>query len=260
MERIDSRASEKVKALCRLRDSAGERRARGAFLAEGLRLCTDLAESCPVQTVLFTEKALAGCPALAQLGGREAERVLIGPAVAEKLADTRASQGVFAVFALPQMGGAVAPGSRCLVLEHVQNPDNVGALARSAAAFGFGRLMLCGACADPFSPKALRASMGALARLRLHRFENVPAAAAALRAAGVPLWAAALDGSRPLDEMPAPGPAGAALLIGNEGSGLSGEALAAADGAVRIPMAAGVESLNAAVAGGVLLWHLRRRT
>lgn len=257
MVRIDSRTSDKVKALCRLRDSASERRDKGAFLAEGVRLCTDLAQNCPVLEVLCTQKALDAHPQLASLGTAQTRRVLVSESVAEKLSDTKAPQGVFAVLGWPEKSEAIAPGSRCLVLENVQNPANVGALARSAAAFGFGHLVLCGACADPFSPKALRASMGALVRLAVHRFDTVEAATQVLHSANVPLYAAALQNSRPLSEVAAPQSAGVAVLIGNEGNGLSSAAVAAADQVVRIPMGGGVESLNAAVAGGVLLWHFR---
>ena len=253
MQRIDSRTSDKVKALCRLRDSAAARREEHAFFAEGLRLCRDLSSTCTLRTLLVTEKALAAHPELAALPG---EHLLVGDAVAEKLSDTKAPQGVFALFDLPGQAETVAPGSRCLVLENVQDPANVGALLRSAAAFGVGHVLLCGACADPFSPKALRAGMGTVGRLRLHR-TGVGEAAEALRAAGIPLYAAALQNSRPLDQVWPPPGAGVAVLVGNEGNGLTDEALAAADAAVRIPMAGGVESLNAAVAGGVLLWHFR---
>ncbi len=253
---IESRTSDKVKEWCRLRDSAAARRRQGAFWAEGLRLCTDLAGTCPVHTVLCTPQALEAHPALAALGGPGARRALVSESVAAKLSDTPSPQGVFAVLGLPAMGGPVAPGSRCLVLENVQDPANVGALARSAAAFGFSHLFLCGACADPFSPKALRASMGALARLRLHR-GDVQQAADTLRGAGIPLYAAALYNSLPLGRVQCPAGAGVAVMIGNEGNGLTEQAIAAADTAVRIPMAGDVESLNAAVAGGVLLWHFR---
>ena len=254
MQRIDSRTSDKVKALCRLRDSAAARREEHAFFAEGLRLCRDLSSTCTLRTLLVTEKALAAHPELAALPG---EHLLVGDAVAEKLSDTKAPQGVFALFDLPGQAEAVAPGSRCLVLENVQDPANVGALLRSAAAFGFAGAVLCGNCADPFSPKAARASMGTLAKVDIIFADETGQALAAFKACGIPSFAAALQNSVPLERVDTQRLPGAALLIGNEGNGLLPGTVAAADKAVRIPMAAGVESLNAAVAGGVLLWHFR---
>ena len=254
MQTLASRDNRAVKEACRLRDSAAARKEQGLFFAEGLRLCADLAQTCPLRALYVTEAALAAHPQLAAL---DAQPVLVSGPVAQKLSDTRAPQGVFALLGLPPASGPLAAGERVLVLEQVQDPANVGALLRSAAAFGFGRVLLCAGCADPFSPKALRASMGAVGRLGLEWRRDTAGAVAELRALGIPVWAAALAGSVPLDEAaPAPGK-GVAVVIGNEGNGLCAETVAAADGAVRIPMGGGVESLNAAVAGGVLLWHFR---
>lgn len=254
MQVLTSRDNRAVKEACRLRDSAAARREQGLFFAEGLRLCADLAATCPLRALYVTEEALAAHP---QLGALGAEPVLVSASVAEKLADTRAPQGVFALLGRPPAPAPLAAGEHVLVLEQVQDPANVGALLRSAAAFGFGRVLLCAGCADPFAPKALRASMGAVGRLGLEWRQDAAEAIGELRALGIPVWAAALEGSVPLDKAPAAPGRGAAVVIGNEGNGLACETVAAAGGAVRIPMGGGVESLNAAVAGGVLLWHFR---
>lgn len=254
MQMIQSRTSETVKALVRLRDSAAQRERQGYFLAEGLRLCTDLAAVWTPRQVYATQAALDAHPALAGLGP---EPCLIAPTVAEKLSDTKSTQGVFGVFPLPGTGAPLKKGGRYLALEHVQDPSNVGALMRSAAAFGFDGVLLCSHCADPFSPKALRACMGTVPRLALSWYDSVPQMARELRAAGIPLIAAALRRAVPLDSAQTALQAGAAVLVGNEGNGLTDEAVDCADITVRIPMAPGVESLNAAVAGSVLLWHFR---
>ena len=254
-ETITSRENEHVKHACRLRDSAALRADEGRFLAEGLRLCTDLAGRLPPEEIYYTQRLLDAHPELAALGGRH---FLVNDGVAAKLSDTKAPQGVFCVF--PRAAKtleAVRGGRRYVCLEHVQDPANVGALLRSAAAFGFAGAVLCGNCADPFSPKAARASMGALAKVELIFADETKQALAAFTACGIPSFAAALQNSVPLECVDTEGLPGVALLIGNEGNGLLPETVAAADRAVRIPMAAGVESLNAAVAGGVLLWHFR---
>ena len=162
-EVIASRDNERVKRACKLRDSGARRAAEGRFLAEGLRLCTDLAQRLPPEEVYCTQKLLDAHPELAALGGRH---FLVSDAVAAKLSDTKAPQGLFCVFPRrTKTLEAVRGGGRYVCLEHIQDPANVGALLRSAAAFGFAGAVLCGNCADPFSPKAARASMGTLAKV-----------------------------------------------------------------------------------------------
>ena len=148
-------------------------------------------------------------------------------------------------------------GGRYLALECVQDPGNVGTLLRSAAAFGFDGVLLGPGCAAPFSPKVLRASMGAAGRLPLGHCPDLPAALAALRGRGVSCLAAALYHSRPLDEAGTDFPGGVCVVIGSEGQGLSQPTVRACSAAVRIPMTDRVESLNAGVAGSILLWHFR---
>lgn len=254
-ETIQSRENERVKHACALRDSAARRRAEGLFFAEGLRLCTDLAQSLSPVEVYYTQRLLDAHPAVAGLPGRHA---LVGEAVADKLSDTRSPQGLFCVFPREvQTFSALRRGGRYLCMEHVQDPANVGALLRSAAAFGFEGAVLCGACADPFAPKAARASMGTLLRMALVFADETKQAIDAFHEYGVTVVAAALEHSVPLETAGTAFPGGVAVLIGNEGGGLLPQTIAAADTAVRIPMANGVESLNAAVAGSVLLWHFR---
>ena len=253
--RITSRENDKIKYACKLARSAAFRGGENAFFAEGLKLCTDLAVACPLKVIYYTAAALEKTPALENLGR---ENYLVEEHVAEKLAEGASHQGVFGVFERPaaRFEDLPVPG-RLLALERVQDPGNVGALLRSAAAFGFEGVLLSPGCADPFGPKALRASMGAAARLRVVQTPHLPDALAALRQKGVTALAAALYNSRPLDEVPAELPGGVCLVIGSEGQGLTDAAVAACSAAVRIPITDKVESLNAGVAGSVLLWHFR---
>ncbi len=255
-ETIQSRENERVKHACALRENAARRRGEGLFFAEGLRLCMDLAQSLAPKEVYYTERLLKTHPEIARLPGQHA---LVGEAVADKLSGTRSPQGLFCIFPRRvQTLSDIERGGRYLCMEHVQDPANVGALLRSAAAFGFDGAVLCGACADPFAPKAARASMGALARVAPIFAEETKQAVDTFHQCGIRVIAAALERSMPLAAAGTAFPGGMAVLIGNEGSGLAPQTVAAADLAVHIPMANGVESLNAAVAGSVLLWHFRR--
>ena len=254
-EKITSRENAKVKYACRLASGAAFRRTEGRFLAEGRKLCPELARGAELETLFYTENALEKCPELAALPG---EHYLVEDHVADKLADVGTHQGVFGVFRTPvHTLEEVRPGGRYLALERVQDPGNVGTLLRSAAAFGFDGVLLSKGCAAPFAPKTLRASMGAAGRLPVAPVQDLPQALQQLRARGVVCLAAALYHSRPLDEAPQSYPDGLCAVIGSEGQGLTDAAVQACDMAVRIPMTDLVESLNAGVAGSVLLWHFR---
>lgn len=254
-EKITSRENAKVKYACRLASSAAFRRTEGRFLAEGRKLCPELACGAELETLFYTENALEKCPELVALPG---EHYLVEDHVADKLADVGTHQGVFGVFRTPvHTLEEVRPGGRYLALERVQDPGNVGTLLRSAAAFGFDGVLLSKGCAAPFAPKTLRASMGAAGRLPVAPVQDLPQALQQLRARGVVCLAAALYHSRPLDEAPQSYPDGLCAVIGSEGQGLTDAAVQACDMAVRIPMTDLVESLNAGVAGSVLLWHFR---
>lgn len=256
MDLITSRDNAKIKYACRLREEEKLRAADGLFFAEGPKLCLELAKSCALRTLYATRRALDRTPELAKFDGRTVE---ITAPVAEKLAGTKSSQDVFGLFETPcwSSEALLAGARRLLALEGVQDPGNVGTLLRSAAAFGFDGVLLSPGCAAPFSPKTLRASMGAAGRLPVAAVPDLPAALTALRGRGVTCLAAALYHSRPLDEAPRDCPGGLCAVIGSEGQGLSAAAVAACDMAVRIPMTGLVESLNAGVAGSVLLWHFR---
>lgn len=253
METITSRDNAKIKYACAVRDSEKQRAADGLFFAEGPKLCLELAKSCPPRTVYATAAALAKTPELATLAPAE-----IAPHVAEKLSGTKSNQGVFALFETPTPpADTLDTARRILMLEGVQDPGNVGTLLRSAAAFGFDAVVLGPGCASPLSPKTLRSSMGAAGRLPTLHSADLPAALAQLRSRGVTTLAAALYRSRPLDEAGNDFPNGVCVVIGSEGQGLTQQTVEACDMAVRIPMTDRVESLNAAVAGSVLLWHFR---
>lgn len=255
-ETITSRDNDTVKYACKIARERAFRASEGLFLAEGFRLCEELARRHTPRMVFYTEAALAAHASLAGMGG---EQYLVAPHVAEKLSETRAPQGVIALFALERGTlEEVHPTGRYLVLERVQNPDNVGAMLRSAAAFGFDGALLAPGCADAFCGKALRASMGAVGSLLL--VENAPLADifSVLRHPEMDVYAAAFENAEPLDAVQTNAARGVALLIGNEGAGLTDEAVQGAQTVVRIPMTQRVESLNAAAAAAVLLWHFRR--
>ena len=175
------------------------------------------------------------------------------------VASTDSPQGIAALAHMPDREFADLLGARplVLVLVGVQDPGNVGTLLRSAEAFGATGAVTCRGTAHPLSPKALRASAGSALRLPLLASADDASVLARLREARLRIFAATLDGGESPGELDFRVPC--ALLIGNESSGLPAEMARAADQRVRIALAEGVESLNAGVAGAVLLYEASRQ-
>lgn len=249
---IQSRDNDKIKYARKLAESASFRAQERLFLAEGRRLCFDLAQTLRVHSAFATEAFLQSCPEAEALAP---QCFVISEPVAQKLADTQTPQGLFCLFETPLATiEAMDAEKGVLLCETLQDPANVGATLRSAAAFGFGGVVLVG-CADPFGPKALRAGMGAVGHVAVKMLprEGLAQAAEQLVAKKATIYAAALQNARPLPAVAVKRPF--ALLVGNEGAGLTAEALALAAETVYIPMQNGVESLNAAVAASVLMFH-----
>ena len=254
-EKITSRDNARVKYACRLAASGAFRKEEGRFFAEGRKLCCELAKDAVLEQLFYTAAAAEKWPGFAALPGAH---FLVEEHVAAKLAGVPSPQGVFGVFRTPAHTlDEVRAGGRYLALERVQDPGNVGTLLRSAAAFGFDGVILSDGCAAPYAPKTLRASMGAAVRLPVIEAEALPPVLAAMRAKGIECLAAALYQSEPLGSAPADYPGGVCIVIGSEGQGLTGETIAACSRTVRIPMTDRVESLNAGIAGSILLWHFR---
>lgn len=165
------------------------------------------------------------------------------PELFDSLSETRTSQGVIGIFERPAPASLFDDPSRLVVaLDGVQDPGNVGAIVRLAAAFDCAGVALLPGCADPYGPKAIRASAGAILGVAL-----APLSVEELLTCGWPLFAADAGGTR--TDPPA---RGAVIVLGNEGSGVSSEILREAT-TLRIPMTPRVESLNVAMSAAVLL-------
>lgn len=168
--------------------------------------------------------------------------------------DTVSSQGLVAVFPIPQKRAAPLP-QRSVLLCSLQDPGNVGMIIRTAEAFGLPEVILSADCPDPYAPKVLRATMGGVFRMPVRTIESAEEMVWALRAAGIPVYAAALcEGARPLCEIDLTG--NCCLLIGNEGNGLPPKLIACCNGALVIPMGGKAQSLNAAMAAGILIYEM----
>ena len=252
MERITSRRNPLVLHIRRLGAERKYRRAQNAFLCEGDKLVEEaLRWAGGVETLVCTEGTAPPehCPADTRL-------VEVPEEVMAHLSTVETPQHYLAVCRLPEraLPPALEPG-RYLVLDGLQDPGNVGTIWRTADAFGADGLILVNGCADPFSPKTVRATMGACFRLPVWE-SDWDTLSARLAAAEVPLYTTALrEDTADVRELSL---ARAAVVIGSEGRGVSEQALSLCQCTVKIPMRARCESLNAAVAASVVLWEMAR--
>ena len=247
-ERITSRANPLLVHIRKLASSRAHRHETGEYLGDGVKLLEEAARwGAALTAVVHTpETALPPLP--------EAVRVVEVPAdVMRSISPMESPQGaLFLARIPPQTLPEKLSGNRYLVLEGVQDPGNVGTILRAADAFEADGLLLLPGCADLYNHKTVRASMGAVFR-RPAWSCTLEELCALAKASGLPLYGAALrEDTMDVREVSL---RRSVVLIGSEGKGLSPEALAVCDRAVRIPMGERCESLNAAAAAAVLLWE-----
>lgn len=247
MEIITSRKNRLIRHYRELGTDGEYRRSQGEFLCEGEKLLGEaLAAGAEIRSVLYRGTGGPELPGTAAYGAPEELFAYASP--------LENSPGPLFAAAIPREGARPAP-RRVLILENVQDPGNVGTVLRTAAALGTDLVVLTGACADPYNPKTVRATMGAIFRQPLARWSREELAAR-LEEWDLPLYGAALGpGAERIGEVPL---ARAAVAVGNEGRGLTPELLTLCRRRVIIPMAPGNESLNAAVAAAVFMWEMAK--
>jgi TrmH family RNA methyltransferase len=241
------------------------RQAEGVIVIEGLRAIIEAAQSgVAIETILYAPERLRSALAretIAAAGERGAPLVAATPAVLDALSERDASQGIVAVAARPHAALSAIPATGAplvLALHEPQDPGNIGTIARTADGAGAVALVIFGArAADPFDPKAIRASMGSLFALPVIEVRGIAEALAGLRGRGLRLVGAAGAGAIDLWDAPLTGPT--AILLGNERAGLPAEALAACDAIVRIPMHGHADSLNVAAAAAICAFEAVRQ-
>ena len=251
MTEITSRTNPRLVHIRKLAGSAGLRRSSGTFLCDSPKLLSEAIQAGweIVQVVSTHEVTLPPLPA-------GTEEIRVPRDVMESISPMKTPQGVLCICRLPdQTLPRQLTGQRYVVLDGVQDPGNVGTVLRTADAFGCSGLILLPGCADPFGPKTVRASMGAVFRCPVwtagpEELERT------LEKSGIPLYGAALRQDT-LDVRQVDLKRGA-LAIGSEGRGLSEDVLRRCHATIRIPMEPKCESLNAAVAAAILLWEAYR--
>ncbi len=270
-DKITSRQNRLVIETGKLCDRK-ERNARKQFRFDGLKLFLEAVEKgiC-VERVFLAESRAEHL--IAEVKKHSSSEELSGAVVHilsddvfAKVSEEHSPEGILAVASFPTFHATGATARKMLLqvaekqqsvllLESVRDPGNVGAILRSAAAFGIGCVAVSADCADIYNSKTIRGAMGALFRMKIAVFSDITEAVALLRENGHRVYAAALD----REAMKLSSSAlhrGDCVVIGNEGHGLSREVIASCDQSLYIPMEAGSESLNAAIAASVILWSL----
>ncbi len=259
-ERISSRSNEKIKLFRHLSQSASFRRETGLFALEGARLCSDAATTgIRIKSAFFTNEALDKYSDYIPLIVERAENCYEIPHdLGSTLSDTRESQGVFCICEQQKKlsDDSIDPNGTYIALDNLQDPSNLGAVLRTAEAFGLSGVIVGGGC-DIYNPKALRAAMGSSMRISVLTTGNLPSLLIFAAKKGMLTLASTPSASAErITDMKIDG--SVICVVGNEGNGISPEVMAACSKPVTIPMRGRAESLNAAAAAAVLMWELIR--
>lgn len=251
---ITSNQNSKIKLVRALLGRTKERREAGSFVAEGVRLVEEAAKGdWRFEIVLYdetlSERGRSQVEGL-RLKGVDVEEV--SASVMKSLSDTESPQGILAVLKFSQ-----SPISNylnfILIADQIRDPGNLGALLRSAAASGVQAVLIPPETTDAFAPKVLRSGMGAHFKLPVHsmNWDEIEKTAS-----GLNVYVADMDGQSCWEtDLTKP----VALIVGSEAEGVSESAQKLAKGRISIPMSGETESLNAGVAGSVLMFEVMRQ-
>lgn len=242
---LTSKNNPLVKETAALKDKKA-RKEHGLFLVEGYKMALECQKSAlEIERVFVAESYRGELPAC-----HEAP-VYVSDDVFRFLSDEKSPQGVLCRVRIPDVA-LCAPQGKCLLLDGVADPGNVGTILRTANAAGYEEVYLTQECADPFSPKCVRASMSGVFFTKIYRGER----AEILSILGdIPMLIADMGGANVFNYVP---PKRFVLVIGNEANGVSDEVRARATHTIKIPMRNTQESLNAAISAGIIMYVLQK--
>ena len=255
---ITSKDNPTVKLYQKLSSSKKERLKYGLFVLEGIRIAEDALRDGNVSHILVTEEQYEKLgDTLLQADLRDAKLLVISNELGNRIASTDTTQGVFAICRIPVSKKLTfRENGRYVVLYGLQDPGNVGMVIRTADALGIDGIILSGSC-DLYSPKVIRSTMGSVFRMDIVIENDTDALFAMLEENGVESSAAVIDKDAiKVTDFSFAGRQ--AVFIGNEGNGLPREIALRCTRRITIPMSGNINSLNAAMAAGILMWELRK--
>ena len=256
---IESRQNSALRHLVRLGRERKYRRSTEEMLCEGEKMLEEALRSGAQPGVLLVrERAKDSLPdGLLDRAAQAGAALYCAPdALFELASDVETPQNVIFSCKQPRWTADALDGkAQVLLLDGLQDPGNLGTILRTAEAFALGAVVLCEGCADPFAPKVVRSTMGAVFRLPCVRL-SLKEAIAQLHAQGLPVYATALHAdSVPLSAVSLNR---AAVIIGSEGRGVTPQAIEMSDQRVIIPMHGRAESLNAGVAAAIVIYEMTK--
>lgn len=259
---ITAKNNAQLKQITALLKKRSEREEAQAFVCEGRKMFFEVLRQAPelLKKAYWSQKGFVSLTAEERAEIEACPYEIVADDVFDHIAETVTPQGVIAIVRMPhytieQMLSQA--GVRLLLPESLRDPGNLGTIIRTAEAAGMTGVILSADSVDIFNPKVVRATMGGILRVPFVYAEDYVGTLRYLKEQGVTLYAAHLQGSVPYTEPEYGERYG--IMIGNEANGLSDEATEEAQVRVRIPMEGQVESLNAAVAAAVLMFHAKNR-
>lgn len=256
---ITSKDNPVIKLYQKLSSSKKERLQYGLFVLEGLRIIQDaVQENSGLSHLIFTAQAHEKyADLLFQADLRDTRVIVISNELGKKIASTDNTQGVFGICRMAaQKKPVFRENGRYIILHHLQDPGNLGMIIRTADALGIDGIILCGCC-DLYSPKVIRSTMGSVFRADISIENDEDRLFEMLEENGVETSAAVIDSdARLLTECEFTGSHG--VFIGNEGNGLPEQVSKRCGRRIIIPMNGNINSLNAAMAAGIIMWELKK--
>lgn len=258
---IESTSNAGVKLVIGLNQKSKNRKKENAFVVEGPRMTFETPISL-LKRVYYSESYSLSSEEKETLQRFQSNGILVeevSEKVMKAMSDTITPQGILAVVEKPsyKLKDLLGENPMVLVMETIQDPGNLGTMFRTAEGAGCSGIVMTKDTVDVFSPKSVRSTMGSLYRMPFFVTDDLADTVSWLKNEGVRFYAAALDGTKPYDGFDYSESCG--FLIGNEGNGLSKEAMDLADDKLVIPMGGQLESLNAAMAAGILMYEGARQ-
>ncbi len=251
VNRISAKNNPLIKLVCSLQSSSKARKENGLFVTEGLRICNDAEENgIKFDKLIVSEKFADKFPwDLKRLSENSGSVYIVTNEVFDKISDTQSPQGILAVSKIPSVNTAPDKNGKFIALENLQDPANLGAVARTAEALGIKGLIIESGC-DPYSPKCIRNSMGTLLRMPLYFTESI---SDFIKENGLRGFACVVDhDAEKINNISFEN--GDVIIIGNEANGISEELKNVCE-RITIPMSGRAESLNAAAACAIAAWE-----
>ena len=257
---ISNSSNVQIKNLVKLQKNARTRREQNAFVIEGKKLFEEAKTLGVVKRAYVTNTYIEGLTETEEAYFKGVEYEIVEEKVLKEAADTKTPQGVVAIVEKPCYDWEELLAKeqlKIMLLEDLRDPGNLGTIIRTAEGAGMDAVIMSKETVDLFNPKVVRSTMGSIFRVPFFYVEDMMQTVKELQGKGVSVVATDLQGKNDYDGERYPDKT--AIVIGNEAKGISAEMRESADILIKIPMCGQLESLNASVAAGIMMYELFRQ-